>query len=161
MNNKRDKCIDKLLCYMKQEAENKGCSINCIWFDFEQNKPEDVLYNNCIPQNNSEEYKTILKICKVTPTELEEVLNYCITNQYISCHNFKHIQLTDMGYARARSVECRTFKLPNWLCKVLETIVAPSIVAIISSIISLRLIWYRNYSTCLAIKISLILVCKH
>ena len=105
-------------------------------FDFEKLKPEDALYNDCTPESNSNEYKDIIKSCKITPNEFEEVLNYCVTNQYISCHNFKHVLLTDLGYARARSIECRTFKLPMWLCKILETIVAPSIVAIISSVIT-------------------------
>ena len=121
---------------MKQYAEDKGISIKSVWFDFEKLKPEDALYNDCTPENNSEEYKAIIKLCKITPAELEEVLNYCVTNQYISCHNYKHVLLTDLGYARARSIECRKFKLPTWFCKILETIVAPSIVAVISSIIT-------------------------
>lgn len=137
MNNKqRDKCVDKILCYMKQDAENKGCTIKCIWFDFQQNKPEDVLYNNGKQKNNSEDYKNLLKLCKVKPNELEELLNYCRTNEYISCHHFNNVQLTEKGSARATSVMNKKFTLPTWLCKILETIVAPSIVAIISSIIT-------------------------
>lgn len=135
-NNKRDKCIDKLLCYMKQYAENKGCSINCIWFDFEQNKPEDVLYNNGQQKNNSKDYNNLIKLCKVKPSELEELMNYCKTNEYISCHSFKDVRLTEKGAARATSVMNKKFALPIWLCKILETIVAPSIVAIISAIIT-------------------------
>lgn len=56
MNKKRDNAVDKILCYMKQSAEMKGCSIKQIWFDFEKLKPEDTFYNNCIPENNSDEY---------------------------------------------------------------------------------------------------------
>lgn len=136
MNKKRDNAVDKILCYMKQSAEMKGCSIKQIWFDFEKLKPEDTFYNNCIPENNSDEYKTILNLCKINPTELEEILKYCKTNEYILCHNFAHVQLTEKGSARATCVMNKKFALPTWLCKILETIVAPSIVAIISSVIT-------------------------
>ena len=133
---KRDKIIDTLVCYMKKYAEDKGIPIKSVWFDFESLKPEDALYNSGTQENNSDEYKYIIKLCKITSSELEEVLNYCVTNKYISCHNFNHVQLTDLGYARARSIECKKFTLPIWLSKFLETIVAPSIVAVISSIIT-------------------------
>lgn len=135
-NKKRDMCIDKILCYMKQYAENKGCTIKCVWFDFQKNKPEDVLYNKGKQENNSEEYNALLKKCHINANEFEEILNYCRTNEYINCHHFNNVQLTEKGYARATSVMNRKFTLPTWICKILETIVAPSIVAIISSIIT-------------------------
>lgn len=133
---KRDKVIDVLVCYMKKYAEDKGVPIKSVWFDFEQLKPEDVLYNDCKQENNSEEYKALLKLCHIKPNELEEVLKYCKTNEYISGRGFNNLQLTEKGSARATSVMNRVFKLPSWLCKILETIVAPSIVAIISSVIT-------------------------
>jgi len=136
MNRKqRDENIDKILCYMKEHAENKGCSIKGVFFDFEKNKPADVLYNNCKQEQNSEHYKDILNLCKISPNDLEAILNYCKTNAYISGY-FSNMQLTEKGYARATSVANRKFTLPTWICKILETIVAPSIVAIISSVVT-------------------------
>lgn len=133
---KRDKVIDRLVCYMKKYAEDNGIPIKCAWFDFEKLKPEDALYNDCKQENNSKEYKTLLKLCRIKPNELEEILKYCKTNEYISGRGFSDVQLTEKGSARATSVMNRKFTLPVWLCKILETIVAPSIVAIISSIIT-------------------------
>lgn len=125
-NKKREKIIDKLLCYMKQYAENKGLTIKCIWFDFEPNKAEDVLYNDCRQENNSDEYFDILKLCNITPEELKEILNYCHTNDYvICCQNFKQVQLSEKGSARATSVMNKKFTLPTWFSKFIEIVVAP------------------------------------
>lgn len=135
-NKKKNEAIDKLLCYMKQYTEKEGCTIKNAWFDFEKNKPEDVLYGNCNQENNSQAYKEILEICKINPNEFEEILNYCRANEYICCHHFNHVEITEKGSARATSVMNRKFTLPTWVSKILETVVAPSIVAIISSIIT-------------------------
>lgn len=95
---KKEKLVNELLIYMKNELEAKGYKYNACFFDF--NMSSDI--SNCF--NSS-----------ITEEEFNSVINYCLTHDFIRKtrgfeKGFVKIQLTEAGFGRATSVSRSKYK---------------------------------------------------
>ena len=91
-NPQKEKLIDDLLVQMNNEAENRGCPIGNMLFNFSQEEDD-------IPD--------LLKKWGIEYSDLVSVLRCCSTREYITSYGnneFKNIRLTEEGQARAISV---------------------------------------------------------
>jgi DNA-binding MarR family transcriptional regulator len=87
-NPQKEKLIDDLLVQMNNEAENQGCPIGNLFFNF----------------NQDEEYSLdLLKKLGIEYSDLESVIRCCSTREYITSYGNK-LRLTEEGQARAISV---------------------------------------------------------
>lgn len=96
---KREKIIDELLCYMRDEVVAAGSNINTTRFDFlfdDNNKGNNDLIN-------------LRKKVKVDDEMIKSILRECVTDDYIKRFSvgeeFKFLSITDKGMARAKSVQ--------------------------------------------------------
>lgn len=96
---KREKMIDLLLCYMRDEVVKSGNRIGAVHFDFlfEDNTKGD---NDLIH---------LRKILKADDETIKSILKECITDDYIKrfsvSEEFAYLSITDKGMARAKSVQ--------------------------------------------------------
>ncbi len=136
---KRDKYIEKMLCYFKSEIDKTGLSINNVWFDLTPSKVQKYLNapDEIIPDTNDLiELKSAIKIKN---EDLDVILKYCSSNGYIGTPlRINHIQLTDDGYAYAKCSEQARLnkKFPTWLKDILIAVTSSVITAIILTIIN-------------------------
>ncbi len=96
---KREKIIDKLLCYIRNEVVATGSNTNTMHFDFlfdENDKGNNNLVN-------------LRKKIKADDETIKSILRECVTDGYIKRFSlgeeFKFLNLTDKGMVRAKSVQ--------------------------------------------------------
>lgn len=96
---KREKIIDELLCYMRDEVVAAGSNINTTHFDF--------LFDDNDKGNN--DLINLQKKIKVDDEMIKSILRECVTDDYIkrfsADEEFKFLSITDKGMARAKSVQ--------------------------------------------------------
>ncbi len=96
---KREKIIDELLCYMRDEVVAAGSNINTARFDF--------LFDDNDKGNN--DLINLQKKIKVDDEMIKSILRECVTDDYIkrfsADEEFKFLSITDKGMARAKSVQ--------------------------------------------------------
>ena len=96
---KREKIIDELLCYMRDEVVAAGSNINTTHFDF--------LFDDNDKGNN--DLINLRKKVKVDDETIKSILKECVTDGYIkrfsAGEEFKFLSITDKGMARAKSVQ--------------------------------------------------------
>lgn len=116
MNNQRKEyLINNLLLYIKKEMELKGTCIeskyhNDYWFKAEF---EHLDYLPCFVDatqkpgliSDSDDIKKLKQICDFTKDELIEVLNYCVTNEYLKKYCSNDYTLKRKGLTRADKYE--------------------------------------------------------
>lgn len=123
---KREKMIDILLCYMRDEVVDVGGNLNTTHFDF--------LFNGKEKGNN--DLINLQKKLKTNDEILKSILRECITDGYIkrfsASEEFKFLNITDKGMARAKSVQMASPKK-----QIISSILShPLFNTIISSIVS-------------------------
>lgn len=114
-NQRKEYLINNLLFYIKKEMETKGTCIeskyiNDYWFKVEF---EHLDYLPCfadatqIPRliSDSDDIKKLKQICDFTEDELIEVLNYCVTNEYLKKYCLNNYTLKRKGITRANKYE--------------------------------------------------------
>lgn len=96
---KREKIIDELLCYMRDEVVAAGSNINTAHFDF--------LFDDNDKGNN--DLINLQKKINVDDEMIKSILRECVTDDYIkrfsADEEFKFLSITDKGMARAKSVQ--------------------------------------------------------
>jgi len=96
---KRETMIDILLCYMRDEVIAVGGNANTYHFDF--------IFNGSNQENN--DIINLQKKLKINDDELKSILRECITDGYIkrfsASEEFKFLNITEKGMARAKSVQ--------------------------------------------------------
>lgn len=101
---KREKIIDELLCYMRDEVVAAGSNINTTHFDF--------LFDDNDKGNN--DLINLQKKIKVDDEMIKSILRECVTDDYIKRFSadkeFKFLSITDKGMARAKSVQLSSSK---------------------------------------------------
>jgi len=104
----KDALINKLLIFMKNDIEEDGLSINSAWFDFDFEKTQKY-YNHedeIIPEGNA--LNGFKKQTNISDDDFRIIINICQTHGYVkndyAGRNYKQVQLTDDGLARAVSV---------------------------------------------------------
>lgn len=129
---KREKIIDELLCYMRDEVVAAGSNINTTHFDFlfdDNNKGNNDLIN-------------LRKKVKVDDEMIKSILRECVTDDYINrfsgSEEFKFLSITDKGMARAKSVQLSS---PKREC-IKIILYHPLFNTIVSGIISFALGFY-------------------
>ncbi len=101
----KEKYIDKLLLFFKEEIENVGSKIDQIWFNF---------HTKCASwdEEDGEDFIKFKEISSLSNAEINKIINICISNEYLSGRPHR-LQLTRQGYARANSVEKAKLYKPN------------------------------------------------
>ena len=96
---KREKIIDELLCYMRDEVVAAGSNINTTHFYF--------LFDDNDKGNN--DLINLQKKIKVDDEMIKSILRECVTDDYIkrfsADEEYKFLSITDKGMARAKSVQ--------------------------------------------------------
>ena len=95
---RKEKLVNELLIYMKNELEAKGCRYNACFFNF------------AMPANISDCFDS-----PITNEEFISVMNYCLTHDFIQeslgmIKRFSSVQLTEAGFGRATSVSRSKYK---------------------------------------------------
>lgn len=94
---RKDELVNALLVYMKNDMENSGKTIKLSVFNFRLSKPE------------GNDLKLLKLVVDITDKEFDVVMKSCMTHEYIKkmcCGtDYDYIQLTNTGFARAKSVE--------------------------------------------------------
>lgn len=110
---KREKMIDILLCYMRNEIITTGGNVNTTHFDF--------LFDSNSKGNN--DLINLQKKLKIDDESVKSILRECVTDGYIKrfseSEEYKYLRITDKGMARAKSVQMASPK-KQFICSVLS-----------------------------------------
>lgn len=112
---RKEYLINNLLLYIKKEMEATGTCIeskyvNDYWFKVSF---EHLDYLSCLADPNkkpelipdSDDIKKLKQICDFTENEFIEVLNYCVTNEYLKKYCLNDYTLKRKGMTRADKYE--------------------------------------------------------
>ena len=148
-DNKAEKIIDDILCFMKQEIEKAGTQPENVSFDFSFSRTEKYFNakEETIPDG---EDLLALKKCypKIKNDLWEKSLKLCLTHKYIHESpyepNYKKILITDKGMARAVSVS-KQAPFKSYLKNLLLEHTIPCIIsAIIGSLVTLIFTYFSG-----------------
>ncbi len=129
-NKERDKFVDKLLVFMKNEIEKHGRTISGVWFNFKFAESGYYMGGDEYQEPDGEDLKNFKNETKIQNEEFTTVLNYCNTHNYLEGMQ-ERTELTDKGMARANSVE----NAPSFWNKIVKSF-SSNAVLLISNIIS-------------------------
>ena len=140
-NKKRERIIDKLLVFFKSEAERHGRKIHQIWFDFKPIEKGYYMGGDEYEEPEGEHLQVFKKNVKVTSEEIDEILKYCNTHGYLKAWNLTRIELTDLGFARAVSIEnsSKFQKFKYWLDENLRPVIIGILGTVIGGLVLLYL----------------------
>lgn len=113
---------NKLLCNIKIEMEKVGGDKKNFFLNYYEN--DKPFFDQFIKSN------------RISKEKIEEVLKYCNANDLLKAVSLYAIKITDKGLAKAETLQEQKKHLPSWFICILEKILAPSIVAIVSSVIT-------------------------
>ncbi len=110
---KREKLIDELLVFMKNEIEQQGATIKNFTFNFmffcSKEDCDDLPDKQILEGEHLTKYKMV---SHVNNKEFDIIFKCCITHEYIDRmfrgREYSEIRLTNKGMARANSVEKST-----------------------------------------------------
>lgn len=119
---KIEKLANKLLCNIKIEMEKVGGDKKSFSLNYYEN--DKPFFDQFIKSN------------RISKEKIEEVLKYCNANDLLRAVSLYAIKITDKGLAKVETLQEQKKHLPSWFICILEKILAPSIVAIISSVIT-------------------------
>lgn len=148
-DNKTEKIIDNILCFMKQEIEKAGAQPETVSFDFSFSRNEKYFNGKEEIIPDGEDLQTLKKhYPKVKNNSWDKVLKLCLTHQYIDeapCEsNHKKIRITDKGMARAVSVSKQAPFKSYFKNLLLEHTIPYIISAVIVSLITLFFTYFNG-----------------
>lgn len=104
----KEKMIDKILCYMHDEILKNGLKPSQARFDFIFCDEQSLIGGKTKSIKESEDLINIKNLTKLENEQIKSLIKECISYSYIkntSCsEQFRYLQLTDEGMARAISV---------------------------------------------------------
>ena len=117
-----EKLSNKLLCAIKDEMIQEQADINNFHLDMhEQDKKFflDFIRNN-----------------KISNEDIETLLNYCKSNNYLSFNHYYCIKLTQIGFEEAKRLNNNKFQIYSWLKKQAKEYLKPIIIAVIGGLVA-------------------------